>query len=81
MSSKKSKPAPTAEDFEPTSALQKAKKVVKGRDSRNGLGVYIEKPEENPEGRIVEYDDDFVVIRDKFPKASYVSIMLFEGCV
>jgi aprataxin len=72
MSSKKPKPKPkpTAEDVEPTSALEKAKNVVKGWDPRNGLGVYIEKPEQNPEGRIVEYDDEFVVIRDKFPKAS-----------
>jgi aprataxin len=69
MSSKK--PKPTAEDVEPTSTLEKAKNVVKGWDPRNGLGIYIEKPEENPEGRIVEYDDDFVVIRDKFPKARY----------
>jgi hypothetical protein len=72
MSSKKSKPAPTAEDVEPTSTLEKAKNLVKGWDPRNGLGIYIDAPEENPEGRIVSYDDEFVVIRDKFPKASYV---------
>ena len=33
------------------------------------LGVYLEHPEQNPEGRIVDFDDDFVVIKDKFPKA------------
>jgi aprataxin len=31
--------------------------------------VYIAHPEANPEGLVVEYDDDFVVIADKFPKA------------
>ncbi|KAH7067513.1 HIT-like domain-containing protein [Paraphoma chrysanthemicola] len=67
---KKPKPEPTAEDVQPTSTLEKAKNVVKGWDPRHGLGIYIDKPETNPEGRIVEYDDDFVVIRDKFPKAS-----------
>jgi aprataxin len=73
---KKPKPQPTAEDVEPSSTLEKAKNAIKGWDPRNGLGVYIEKPETNPEGRIVEYDDDFVVIRDKFPKARYVTL----GC-
>jgi aprataxin len=68
-SAKKSKPKPTAEDVQPTSTLEKAKNAVKGWDPRNGLGIYIEKPETNPDGRIVEYDDEFVVIRDKYPKA------------
>ncbi|KAH3950999.1 hypothetical protein HBI81_087000 [Parastagonospora nodorum] len=68
--SKKSKPAPTAEDPQPSSALSRAKNAVKGWDPRNGLGVYLDKPETNPEGRVVEWDEQFVVIRDKFPKAS-----------
>lgn len=42
-------------------------------DARDGLGIYIKYPERNPEGRVVEYDDDFVVIRDKFPKARYAT--------
>jgi aprataxin len=70
MSSSK-KPKITAEDVQPTSTLEKAKNALKGWDPRNGLGIYIEKPETNPEGLIVEYDDDFVVIKDKFPKARY----------
>ncbi|KAJ4290469.1 aprataxin-like protein [Kalmusia sp. IMI 367209] len=45
-------------------------------DPRDGLLVYIEQPETNPEGRVVEYDDDFVVIRDKFPKASVHLLLL-----
>ena len=39
-------------------------------DPRDGLSIYIEHPEKNPEGRVVEYDDDFVVINDKYPKSS-----------
>jgi aprataxin len=70
MSASTKKPKPTAHDPEPTSALEKAANVLKGWDPRNGLGIYIDSPSTNPEGRIVEYDDDFVVIRDKFPKAS-----------
>lgn len=65
--SKKSKPTTP-----PTSSLTKAKNVLKSLDPRNGLGAYLEKPETNPEERIVEYDDDFVVINDKYPKARYI---------
>ncbi|KAH8725780.1 HIT-like domain-containing protein [Phaeosphaeriaceae sp. PMI808] len=54
----------------PKPELEKAKNILKGLDPRNGLGAYISAPETNPDGRIVEYDDDFVVIRDKYPKAS-----------
>jgi aprataxin len=43
-------------------------------DYRDGLALYLAHPEKNPEGLVVEYDDEFVVIRDKFPKASYVTI-------
>jgi aprataxin len=46
-----------------------SKPAARGFNARDGLGVYIEKPEANPEGLVVEYDDDFVVIRDKYPKA------------
>jgi aprataxin len=38
-------------------------------DARDGLGIYIQYPERNPEGRVIEYDEDFVVIQDKYPKA------------
>ncbi|KAJ4320720.1 aprataxin-like protein [Neodidymelliopsis sp. IMI 364377] len=63
MSAKK--PKPTAQPAE-----KPAKPSQRSFDARNGLGLYIEKPEANPEGLVVEYDDDFVVINDKFPKAS-----------
>jgi aprataxin len=71
MSSTK-KPKPTAEDVQQPGILGKALSAVKSLDPRNGLGVYLDKPETNPEGRIVEYDDDFVVITDKYPKARYI---------
>jgi aprataxin len=73
-SSKKAKHA--VDDVEPSSALEKAKNTPKGWDPRNGLGVYIDKPETNPEGLVVEYDDDYVVIRDKYPKARFATLTL-----
>lgn len=42
----------------------------KGGKVRDGLSLYIEHPENNPEGRVIEYDDEFVVINDKYPKSS-----------
>lgn len=35
----------------------------------DGLGIYIEHPERHPQ-EVVEYDDDWVVLRDLYPKAS-----------
>ena len=64
MSAKKPKPATK-------SASPSSKPAKRGFDARSGLGIYIEQPEKNPEGLVVEYDDDFVVINDKFPKARY----------
>lgn len=64
MSAKKPKPTPKSAEAAP-------KPVKQGFDARDGLKVYIEHPEKNPEGLVVEYDDEFVVIRDKFPKARY----------
>ncbi len=65
MSSSK-KPKESATNI---TALSKAKRTLQNFDTRNGLGIYIEKPEANPEGLVVEYDEDFVVINDKYPKA------------
>lgn len=74
-SSKKAKPtaAPAVGSLK---AFDKAKKSFKNLDPRNGLAAYLEHPDTNPEGRVVEYDDDFVVIRDKFPKARYAPLLL-----
>jgi aprataxin len=52
-----------------TAPEQPPKPAVRGFNARDGLSVYIAHPEANPEGLVVEYDDDFVVIADKFPKA------------
>jgi aprataxin len=54
-----------------TAPKQPPKPSVWGFNARDGLGVYIAHPEANPEGLVVEYDDDFVVIADMFPKARY----------
>ncbi|KAF2438614.1 HIT-like protein [Karstenula rhodostoma CBS 690.94] len=48
----------------------------KNFDGRDGLGIYIQHPERNPEGRVIDYDDEFVVIQDKFPKASVHLLLL-----
>jgi aprataxin len=68
--SQSKKPKPTAVPAaDAPGVLEKARNVVKGWDPRNGLGVYIDSPETNPEQRVIDYDDDFVVINDKYPKA------------
>ena len=66
------KKAPNASTPTSSNVLEKAKKAVRSLDPRDGLGVYIEDPQANPEGRVVEYDDEFVVINDKYPKARHV---------
>ncbi|CAN9256999.1 unnamed protein product [Alternaria alternata] len=66
---KKPKP-PTIPAADGPGLVEKATKTVKRWDPRNGLGVYIESPETNPENKVLEYDEDFVVITDKYPKAS-----------
>lgn len=67
---KKPKPAPT--DSAPTDTMNTVKRAAKKAwDRRDGLIAYIEQPEKNPEGKVVEYDDDFVVINDKYSKARY----------
>jgi aprataxin len=69
--SKKPKP-PTISNADGLNTTEKTRKVAKRFDRRDGLGVYIESPETNPENKVLEYDDDFVVITDKYPKARCV---------
>lgn len=70
--SKKAKTSPTQP---PKSTLiNQLKKRIDGRD---GLGAYISHPENDP--AVVEYDDDFVVIRDKYPKASAHLLLIPRG--
>jgi aprataxin len=42
---------------------------------RDGLGTYIQHPERHPQ-EVVEYDDEFVVVRDRYPKASVHLLIL-----
>ncbi|KAF2112999.1 HIT-like domain-containing protein [Lophiotrema nucula] len=54
-----------------------AKKLKPARwDPRDGLGVYIEHPESYPPDLVVEYDDDFVLVSDQYPKASVHLLLL-----
>lgn len=48
---------------------------------RDGLGIYIQYPERNPEGRVIEYDDEFVVIQDRYPKARYATAFQAISCL
>ncbi|CAA9959488.1 DcpS-C multi-domain protein [Pyrenophora teres f. maculata] len=75
LSRSKKPKSPIAADDSP-GLKKKTLTALKSMDPRNGLIVYIEKPESNPEGRVVEYDDDFVVINDKYPKASVHLLLL-----
>jgi aprataxin len=75
--SKKPKPPPTPAADSPDTS-KKAAKPSKGWNPRDGLGIYIESPETNPEGRVLEYDDDFVVITDKYPKARSVLLQVIK---
>lgn len=43
---------------------------------RNGLGPYIERPQDFPPERVIWYDDDFVAIRDLYPKAQIHTLLL-----
>jgi aprataxin len=43
---------------------------------RDGLGIYISHPEQNPENAVISYDSSFVVIRDKYPKSSVHLLLL-----
>lgn len=67
----KSKP-PVKSVHENTNKGKTSRRPVPGSNNfvgRDGLGIYIQYPERNPEGRVIEYDDEFVVIQDKYPKA------------
>ncbi|KAF1941490.1 HIT-like protein [Clathrospora elynae] len=69
LMSQSKRPKPTAVPAaDAPSTLEKARKATRGLGLRSGLGTYIESPETNP--AVMEYDDDFVVINDKYPKAS-----------
>lgn len=45
-------------------------------DSHDGLGEYLISPESYPQSRVISYDDRFVSIHDKYPKASVHTLLL-----
>lgn len=45
-------------------------------DSHDGLGAYLISPESYPPSRVISYDDKFVSIHDKYPKASIHTLLL-----
>src|SRR6266487_6276415 len=38
--------------------------------NRDGLGAYIKNPESFPPSEVLYYNDDFVAVRDRYPKSS-----------
>ena len=52
----------------PASSPRHKRLRTKPKD-RSGLGAYIERPEAFPASRVVQFDADFVVIRDLYPKS------------
>jgi len=69
MSARTKKHRPTSANSKSTKAKAFMQDIF---DPRDGLTTYIKDAERNPEGRVVEYDDDFVVIKDKYPKARQI---------
>lgn len=51
-------------------------KSSSGFGPRDGLGAYIAKPELYPSSTVVYYNDDFVVIHDRYPKSSLHLLLL-----
>jgi aprataxin len=67
MSSSKSSPEPKKSKSVPS------KGSAKTNDVRTGLAVYLDDPT-NP--RVLSYNDDFVIIRDMYPKATIHLLIL-----
>ncbi|PYH91701.1 HIT-like protein [Aspergillus ellipticus CBS 707.79] len=67
LSPKPKQPKPT-----PTSS-QNAKRAIGG--PRDGLGVYIARPDAYP-ASVIYYDEDFVAIHDSFPKSTLHLLLL-----
>ncbi|KAF2681630.1 HIT-like protein [Lentithecium fluviatile CBS 122367] len=69
------KPKAVAEDMENKKSTPKTAKTSHDR-FRDALGIYIDHPEQNPEGRVVDFDDEFVLINDGYPKSSVHLLLL-----
>ncbi|KAL1956430.1 hypothetical protein VTO42DRAFT_7316 [Malbranchea cinnamomea] len=48
----------------------------KHNKTRDGLGVYIERPESFPPSTVIYYNDDFVAIHDLYPKSTVHFLLL-----
>lgn len=46
------------------------------RDPRMGLGAYLADPASLPASVVIAHDDDFVMIRDRFPKSTVHALLL-----
>lgn len=57
-------------------SIPMAMKASAFHKTRDGLGVYIKRPESYPPSVVVYHNDDFVAIHDKFPKSSLHLLLL-----
>ncbi|RAO70769.1 uncharacterized protein BHQ10_006781 [Talaromyces amestolkiae] len=55
---------------------QKPKKLTTFFQTRDALGLYIERPESYPSSVVIYYNDNFVAIHDMFPKSSLHLLLL-----
>lgn len=58
--------------------VQKPERSTGGNPFKNrmGLGAYLDDPASFPASIVIAHDDDFVVIHDKFPKATVHTLIL-----
>ncbi|KAF2727866.1 HIT-like protein [Polyplosphaeria fusca] len=66
------RPKPTT----PAPSPSRKKKKTPTFNPRDGLGTYITSPSSHPLSRVLEYDDEFVVINDMYPKSSVHLLLL-----
>ncbi|EPS40829.1 hypothetical protein H072_5265 [Dactylellina haptotyla CBS 200.50] len=71
LMAKKPKPPP-----EPAKPPKSSTSYFLNNDPRSGLAVYLKDPTSCPPGTILFYNDDFVVIKDAFPKATVHALIL-----
>jgi aprataxin len=66
-----SKSSPPTKKHQSSNAVSRAFSSI---DPRNGLSEYLRNPDQNP--RVLGYNDDFVVIKDLYPKATVHLLIL-----
>ncbi|KAK0123665.1 aprataxin-like protein [Cadophora gregata] len=60
----------------PSTKISKKPYSKNAFDRRDGLGAYIDHPENYDSSRIISYDDSFVAINDLYPKSSVHALLL-----